>query len=235
MRSRAFISLLGVVAGFSTAPATFAASAPVDYSRDILPILSDNCYHCHGPDEKARKAKLRLDVKEDAFRVKDGVAVISPGDPKKSELVRRITTTDLDDVMPPPKSNRKLTPKQIDLLTRWVAGGAKWGMHWSFVPPERASLPKVKNVKWPKNAIDAFVLARLEKEGLSPAVAATREALIRRVTLDLTGLPPSTGEIDAFLADKSPNAVERVVDRLLGSSRYGERMATEWLDLARYA
>jgi hypothetical protein len=233
MVSRAFIRLFAIAVALSVGVPLHAAPAQVDYSRDILPILSDNCYHCH--DEKARKAKLRLDLKEGAFRVQDGVTIINPGDPKKSELIRRVTATDPDDVMPPPKSNRKLTPKQIDVLTRWVAGGAKWGMHWSFVPPVQPPLPKVKNAKWPKNAVDYFVLARLEKEGLAPAPVASKEALIRRVTLDLTGLPPTSAEIDSFLADKSANAFEKVVDRLLASSRYGERMASEWLDLARYA
>src|SRR4051812_37238556 len=166
MRSRAFISLLGVVAGFSTAPATFAASAPVDYSRDILPILSDNCYHCHGPDEKARKAKLRLDTKEGAFHVKDDVAVIAAGKPDQSELVKRITSKDPDERMPPPEGIRKLTPKQIETLKEWVAQGAKWGTHWAFVPPARAALPDVKQKDWVRNEIDRFVLARLEKEGL---------------------------------------------------------------------
>src|SRR5262249_55728459 len=142
--------------------AAVAASSPaVDYSRDILPILSDNCYQCHGPDEKARKAKLRLDLKEGAFRVKDGITVIVPGDPKRSELVHRITTTDPDDHMPPAKSNRKLSPKQIDLLTRWVEQGARWGSHWAFAPPVRPALPKVKSTRWPKNGIDYFVLSRL--------------------------------------------------------------------------
>jgi len=227
--------LFAAAALFSAMAPAHSASSQVDYSRDILPILSDNCYHCHGPDEKARKAKLRLDLKEGAFRVQDGVAVIAPGDTKKSELIRRITTKDADDVMPPLKSNRKLTPKQIELLTKWVDQGAKWGVHWAFVPPTRPAPPKVKNTKWPRNGLDYFVLNRLEKEGVSPAPPASREALIRRLTLDLTGLPPTIPEVEAFVADRSPDAYEKVVDRLLGSSRYGERMAAEWLDLARYA
>src|SRR3954466_2937248 len=135
-----------------------AQGAPVDFNRDIQPILSDNCYHCHGPDEKARKAKLRLDTKEGAFRVKDGKAVITPGDAKGSELVRRILTDDPDDLMPPPDSNRKLTPQQIDLLKRWVAEGAKWGTHWAFVPPVRPEIPATKRKDWARNAIDSFVL-----------------------------------------------------------------------------
>jgi hypothetical protein len=207
----------------------------VDFSRDILPILSDNCYQCHGPDEKARKAKLRLDTKEGAFRLKDGKAVIVPGKSAESELVHRITSIDPDEVMPPPDSNRKLTPKQIDLLKRWVEQGAKWNQHWAFVPPKRSSPPNAKLEAWPRNGIDQFILERLEKEGLTPSPQARKETLIRRVTLDLTGLPPSPPEVDAFLANNASDAYERLVDRLLNSSRYGERMASDWLDLARYA
>src|SRR3954468_8607041 len=140
-----------------------ATGPTVDYGRDILPILSDKCYHCHGPDEQARKAKLRLDLKEGAFRVRDNVAVVVPGATKRSELIKRITNPDPDELMPPPKSNRKLTPKEIELLTRWVEQGAKWGTHWAFVPPSRPDRPKTKNRKWSRNAIDDFVLARLEK------------------------------------------------------------------------
>jgi len=226
------------VLGLSLAHPACAASGAtgtVNFTRDIRPILSDNCYQCHGPDEKARKAKLRLDTREGAFRIKDDKAVILPGKSVESELIRRITSTDPDEVMPPPKSNRKLTPAQIDLLKSWVDQGAKWDLHWALVPPVRAEPPKIKQTRWPQNAIDRFVLARLEKEGLKPAPEADKQRLIRRVALDLTGLPPTPAEIDAFLADRSPNAFEKVIDRLLTSPRYGERMATDWLDLARYA
>ena len=207
----------------------------VDYARDVLPILSDKCYHCHGPDESARKAKLRFDTKEGAFRLRDGKAVIVPGKSGGSELVRRITSADPDEMMPPPDSNRSLTPQQIETLKRWVDQGAKWGTHWAFMPPRRPELPETKLKGWPRNGIDAFVLAQLERANLRPAPEATREALIRRVTLDLTGLPPTPGEVDAFLLDHRPDAYERLVDRLLASPRYGERMAADWLDLARYA
>lgn len=212
-----------------------ATVASIEYDRDIRPILSDNCYQCHGPDEKARKAKLRLDVKESALRVQDGIAVIKPGNSTESELVRRITTSDTDDLMPPPKSNHKLTPKQIDLIKQWIDSGAKWSQHWAFNPIQSPKLPAIKNTRWPANEIDHFVLARLEQENLSPSPVADRERLIRRVTFDLTGLPPTLADIDAFLADKSANAYEKVVDRLLQSPRFGERIATVWLDLARYA
>jgi hypothetical protein len=211
------------------------AVAAIEYDRDIRPILSDNCYQCHGPDEKARKAKLRLDMKESAFRVEDGVAIIKPGKSAESALFRRITTQDLDDLMPPPKSNHKLTAKQIDLIKQWIDSGAKWSAHWAFNPIQLPKAPAVRNKVWPANEIDRFILARLEQEKLSPSAEADRERLIRRVTFDLTGVPPTLAEIDSFLGDKSPNAYEKVVDRLLRSARYGERIATTWLDLARYA
>ena len=212
-----------------------AQTAPVDYARDVLPILSDACYHCHGPDEPARKAGLRLDTKDGAYRVKDGVAVVVPGKAAESELVRRITSGDPDEAMPPRDDIRKLTPAQVDTLKRWVEQGAAWGMHWAFVPPKLADAPEVSRAGWARNPIDAFVLARLEREQLAPSPEADKATLIRRATLDLTGLPPTPQEVDAFMADVAPDAYERVVDRLLASPRYGERMATDWLDLARYA
>ena len=226
--------LRGIVAVLLAAPAFLsAAPAKVDFGRDILPILSDNCFHCHGPDEKSRKAKLRLDTKEGALRLQD--PVILPGKANQSEFMKRITTRDADDLMPPADSKRKLTSAQIALFKRWVDEGALWGKHWAFEPPRRPELPKVKDVKWPRGDLDRFILARLEKESLKPAPEAPRETLIRRVTLDLTGLPPTPAEVSAFLADKSTNAYERVVDRLFASPRYGERMVWEWLDAARYA
>ena len=255
--------LVGLTAAFADPPtdgrATLAANAgpgslpassasvvgvtdTVDYARDVLPILSDNCYHCHGPDETARKAKLRLDTKEGAYRVKDDVAVLVPGKPADSELILRVTSADPDELMPPRDGVRKLTPKQIDTLKRWVEQGAKWGTHWSFVPPARSAVPPVlaAHHDWARNDIDAFVLARLAKEGiakegLAPQPAAEPARLLRRVTFDLTGLPPTPAEVDTFAADPSPAAYEKAVDRLLASPRYGERMAVDWLDLARFA
>jgi Protein of unknown function (DUF1553)/Protein of unknown function (DUF1549)/Planctomycete cytochrome C/Concanavalin A-like lectin/glucanases superfamily len=210
-------------------------AAEIDFSRDILPILSDTCFKCHGPDQKARKAGLRLDTKEGAFRTHKKTLVIVPGKSTQSELIRRITATDLDEVMPPPDSQRKLSTRQIDLLKRWVDEGAKWGQHWAFVSPQKPALPNPRIQAWARNDVDRFILARLEKEGLQPAPEATRETWLRRVTLDLTGLPPTQAELDAFLADTTQQAFEKVVDRLLASPRFGERMAAEWLDLARYA
>src|SRR5881394_2032398 len=225
--------LLGMAVGFC---AFAAGKAQVDFDRDIHPILSDKCFACHGPDEKERKAKLRLDRKEEAFKsLKSGGYAIVPGQPEKSELLARLTTKDEDDLMPPPKSGKKLTPAQIDLLRRWVAEGAPWQGHWAFVKPERPPLPAVKNKKWPRQEMDYFVLARLEKEGLQPSPEADKTTLIRRASFDLTGLPPTPQEVDAFLADKSTGAYEKVVDRLLTSPRYGENMARYWLDAARYA
>src|SRR2546429_5061045 len=214
-------------------PASAASKGAVDFDRDIRPVLSDKCFACHGPDEKERKAKFRLDRKDDAFKpLKSGDLAIVPGHPEKSELIARITTKDEDALMPPPKSGKQLTAAQIDLLRRWIAEGANWQSHWAFVKPERPSLPAVKDKKWPRNEIDRFVLARLEKEGLKPSPEADKPALIRRATLDLTGLPPTPQEVDAFLADKSPGAYEKLVDRLLDTPRYGEHEARYWLDAA---
>ena len=208
----------------------------IDFNRDVRPILSEHCYACHGPDEKKRKAGLRFDRKEEAFKtLKSGGRAIVPGDREKSALVQRLTSDDPDDVMPPPEEGKPLRAEQVELLVRWVKEGAPWKNHWSFIPPERPALPKAGETKWPRNEIDYFVLERLEQEGLKPAPEADKATLIRRASLDLTGLPPTIREVDAFLADDSPEAYEKLVDRLLSSAHYGERMAANWLDLARYA
>jgi len=215
-----------------------AASLParVDFNYHIKPLLSDRCFTCHGPDEKARKARLRLDTPEGAFKALDGgMFVVKPGDLAHSEIVRRITSTDPDEMMPPPKSNLTLNQDEIALLRRWIKQGAEWKRHWAFIPVGNVPVPAVKNKKWPRNDIDRFVLARLESERLKPSPEATKERWLRRVTFDLTGLPPTLAEIDGFVADKSPDAYEKVADRLLASPSYGERMAVEWLDVARYA
>ncbi|MFN0110982.1 MAG: DUF1549 domain-containing protein, partial [Blastocatellia bacterium] len=209
-----------------------AKAGSVDFNREIRPILSDTCFACHGPDEATRKAKLRLDTKDGAF-AKTGVIVA--GNSAESRLIKRITSKDPNAVMPPVSSGHRLTDKQIELLKRWIDEGAQWNEHWAFVAPKRPDLPQVTNKAWVKNSIDAFILARLEKEGLKPSPEADRATLLRRVSLDLTGLPPTPAEVDAFIADKSPDAYEKVVDRLLASPRYGEKMALHWLDLARYA
>jgi hypothetical protein len=207
----------------------------IEFNRDIRPLLADTCFTCHGPAKTTRKADLRLDVEQDAFADRGGYHVLVPGSLTKSVLWERITATELSKRMPPAKSGRKLTPQQIELIRLWIEQGAKWQPHWAFVPPQRPPLPTVKNGTWPKTPIDFFILYRLEQEKLQPSPEAAKETLIRRVTLDLTGLPPTLKEIDAFLKDRSANAYEKVVDRLLASPRYGERMVLEWLDAARYS
>ena len=225
-------SQMAILLLFLTAGRT-SAEPPLDFGRDVLPILSDHCFRCHGPDARARQAKLRLDIQDGALRKVEPVIV--SGKSAESELVRRITSANPDRVMPPPSANKKLTPRQVEVLKRWIDDGARWGKHWAFETPRRPALPEVKDRAWLRNPIDHFVLARLEAEGLRPSPEAARATLIRRVTLDLTGLPPTLDEVDAFLADSRADAYERVVDRLLASGRYGERMAMEWLDEARFA
>jgi hypothetical protein len=205
-------------------------AADADFARDVLPVLSDNCFHCHGPDPNTREAGLRLDTPEGAFKTKKGRAMIAPGKSGESEVVRRILSDNPDEKMPPPDSNRKLTPKQAEAIKTWVDAGAMWGKHWSFVP-----LPNEVPVPTAGHPVDAFIRARLAKENLSPSPPASRDVWLRRVSLDLSGLPPTPAELDAFLADASPTAHETVIDRLLASPRYAERMAADWLDLARFA
>jgi hypothetical protein len=220
-------------AWFLTGPAR--AAEAIDFQREIRPILSDFCFKCHGPDEKARKGKLRLDQREHALKGGRSGAALVPGKPADSEMIRRLVSTDESEVMPPPSSRKKLTARQIDLLRRWIAGGARYQMHWAFVPPRRPPLPAVKDTNWARNPIDRFILARLEREGLRPSSPARRETLLRRLSLDLVGLPPAPREVDDFLADPSANAAARVVDRLLASPHHGERWGRHWLDAARYA
>ncbi|MCI0739672.1 MAG: PSD1 and planctomycete cytochrome C domain-containing protein [Gemmataceae bacterium] len=210
-----------------------AQAAAVTFNRDILPILAQNCFICHGPSEQ--KAGLRLDQRASALKAtRSGATPIVPGKPADSELVRRIFSDDSSDRMPPPKSKKSLTAAQKEILKQWIAQGAEFKTHWAFVKPERPALPKVKNRAWVHNEIDAFVLAELEKAGLEPSPAADRPTLIRRLSFDLRGLPPTPEELDRFLNDKNPDAYEKLVDRMLASPRYGEKMAQIWLDLARY-
>jgi Protein of unknown function (DUF1549)/Planctomycete cytochrome C len=226
MRASVILILIAVIQGG-------ARAAEVDFRRDVLTILSDKCFRCHGPDENARKAKLRLDTKEGAFRVKDGQAVVLPGKSAQSELFKRITSSDEDEVMPPPKVNLKVTAAEAEKIRLWIDSGAPWGEHWALEMPIRPPVPAVNGKVL--NPIDAYVLARLQKEGLAASPEAGKTSLIRRVTLDLTGLPPTPEEVSAYLKDDSPGAYERVVDRLLASPAFGERMAWDWLDAARYA
>ncbi|MGI8978325.1 MAG: DUF1553 domain-containing protein [Pirellulaceae bacterium] len=212
-----------------------AAPKKIEFNRDIRPILSDNCFQCHGPDANTRQAELRLDREEDAVAPRKEGAAIVRGKPAESELVRRITNANVDERMPPADSGKKLSPEQIDLLRHWVEQGAEWQTHWSFIPPKRPQLPEVSDSLWLRKGLDAFILNRLDREGLKHSPEAPQATLLRRVSLDLTGLPPTPAEVKAFLADESPDAYERTVDRLLASPRYGERMAVRWLDAARYA
>ncbi|NDC62530.1 MAG: DUF1549 domain-containing protein [Planctomycetia bacterium] len=209
---------------------------PPDFNRDIRPILSHNCFACHGPDEHDRQGGLRLDVREVVIgELESGATAIVPGRPDESELIARIHELDPDTVMPPPRSHHVLTPTQKDLLGRWIAAGAPYSPHWAYVAPLRHAPPAVSDDRWPLNWIDAFVLARLDAEGLRPAADADPITLLRRVTFDLTGLPPTAGEVDAYLGDARPDRYERLVDRLLASPRHAERMAAWWLDIVRYA
>ena len=227
-----FVVGLFVAHQVMTRPVT--ADGAIDFNRDIRPILSDKCLQCHGPDEATRKARLRFDTQEGAM-AKAGVIV--PGDAAASRLIRRVVSTDPGQVMPPPSTGHQLTAKEISQLKQWIAEGAKWAQHWAYIAPVRPTVPglSVAVSGWVRNPIDAFVLARLEREGLKPSPEADRLTLLRRVTFDLTGLPPTLAEAEAFLADSSPEAYEKVVDRLLASPHYGERWARPWLDLARYA
>lgn len=211
-------------------------SAKVSFNDEIRPLLSNSCYRCHGPDEEDRKAKLRLDTREGATKGHDGFFAILPGKIEDSELIYRIVTDDEDEMMPPPGKGDRFTKEQIDLFKRWIGEGAEYEVHWSYTKPERAKVPQVDETMMKvRNPIDAFILDRLEKEGLSPSKEVDRHTLIRRVALDLTGLPPSKEEVDAFLSDQSADAYGKLVDSLLSKSAFGEHWARMWLDLARYA
>ncbi|RLS81495.1 MAG: DUF1549 domain-containing protein [Planctomycetota bacterium] len=203
----------------------------LDFNRDIRPILAENCFYCHGQDSNKRQGDLRLDLRESAIQP----GAIVPGDAPKSKLVQRMHATDPETMMPPPKSNRRLSAEQKQLLERWISAGAVYQSHWAFVAPVRPPVPAVTRQDWVRTPIDRFVLAKLEKEGLGPSPEADRLTLLKRLSIDLTGLPPTPQEVDDFMADPSEQAYERTVDRLLASQQYGERMALPWLDAARYA
>jgi mono/diheme cytochrome c family protein len=209
-------------------------SATIDFQREIRPLLSDNCFQCHGPDSDTRMAGLRLDHKETAFEMRKNGAAIVPGKSAESLLYRRISAANPAQRMPPERSHKSLTPAQIAKLKQWIDQGAPWQEHWAYRAPVSAPLPAVRNAAWSRNPIDRFILARLEAKGLSPAPPADNRTLIRRVALDVTGLPPTPAEIEAFLKDTSPNAYEHMIDRYLASPHYGEHRARYWLDAARY-
>jgi hypothetical protein len=223
------------------APSNIGDQMPdtVSYNFNIRPILSDKCYKCHGPDASKRQAGLRLDLPDSAFKaLKDdpNAHVLVPGSPKLSELFRRVSTSDTSDMMPPANSNlKRLTAHEVALIEKWIKQGAKFEKHWAFVPPKAWPVPEVKDKAWPKNQIDNFILHKQEQYDLAPNPEADKERLLKRVCLDLTGLPPSLEMMDRFLADKSSNAYEKIVDELMASPTYGEKMALHWMDVARYA
>ena len=232
----AFVCLCFVVLGLPTALAEHheTAEATLNYNLDIRPILSDNCYACHGPDAKTRQADLRLDTREGAFSEPSGYPVLVPGKPEESELYLRVISEDETYRMPPSDFNKTLTPEQIQALTEWIREGAQWEEHWSFTPLVQPMPPAVKNPDWVQNPIDAFILSRLEKEGLQPAEETDKRTLIRRLSFDLTGLPPTLEEIHRFLNDDSPNAYQNLIDTIMAKPEYGEHLARFWLDVARY-
>ena len=237
LRTALFAALLAAQSSSAIQAADVSRPAKLNFNRDVRPILSDACFQCHGPDDQKRKGGLRLDRKDSAFKpAKSGKVAILPSKPDGSELLKRIVHSDPEELMPPPELNKKLTPQQIATLQRWIFEGAPYQDHWSFVPPERPPVPQVRTPSARlANPIDQFIVHRLESEGLDQSPEASRATLIRRVALDLTGIPPTPREVEEFLADTSPNAYEKWVDRLLASPRYGERMAAQWLDFARYA
>lgn len=219
------------------AEATHNLPEVIDFNFHVRPILSDRCFHCHGFDENARKANLRLDVEEAATTMipESGNTPVVPGKPNNSAVVERILSQDPELVMPPAESKLELSAEEKAILVKWIEQGAFWKKHWAYIPPEKAELPEIQNESWPKNEIDYFVLKKLENLGWTPSEEAARETLIRRLSFDLTGLPPTPEEVGQFKEDKSANAYEKLVDRLLSSRHFGERWAWEWLDVARYA
>ena len=230
---------LALMFGMWCFPAALTAAEPVErelsFRRDIRPILAEKCFHCHGADAEARQAELRLDDEKSAKEVRRKTVALVPGHPDQSELVRRIVSADDADRMPPPQSERTLSTAERERLIRWVQQGATYEPHWAFQPIQRPVVPIVSPIDTARSPLDAFVLGRLQQEGFSASPEADRSSLIRRVTLDLTGLPPTPVEADDFLADPNPDAFERLTDRLLASPRYGERLALDWLDAARFA
>ncbi len=219
----------------ATAAGAPASADRVSFNRQIRPILAEHCFACHGPDEVARKGKLRLDTRDGLFARGKTSLILAPGNLGGSALYQRITAANLDDRMPPLKHGKPLSDQQVAMIRAWIEQGARWEQHWSFISPVRAELPLVKEATWSRNPIDRFVLARLDREAIKPSPPAGKMMLLRRVTLDLTGLPPTPEELDAFLKDSSADAYEKVVDRLLASPRFGEAMAAPWLDSARFA
>ncbi|HJP62463.1 MAG TPA: PSD1 and planctomycete cytochrome C domain-containing protein [Mucilaginibacter sp.] len=249
MRLKVFYALVFVAVGFisfyachSTSEKSVASEdipETISYNFNIRPILSDKCFKCHGPDANKRQADLRLDMPESAYKaLKDDpqAHALVPGDPSASEVYRRITTSDSNDMMPTPKSGlKRLTPYEVSLIKKWIQQGAKYEKHWAFVPPKLPAVPEVENKAWPKNEIDHFVLHKQEQKGFTPNPEADKERLLKRLSLDLNGLPPDIATMDRFMADKRPDAYEKMVDELIARPQFGEKMALHWMDVARYA
>ncbi len=232
--TRAFTALCFVVLAVATNAQAEKLPDVVKFNRDIRPILSGTCFACHGPSEKAREGELRLDIAKLAHAKREDMPAITAGDLSKSSVWQRIITDDVDERMPPEDTKVVLTDREKELVKRWIEQGGKYEDHWAFIAPSKPAMPEVKQQAWATNPIDTLTLARMEKEGLKPSPEADRATLIRRITFDLTGLPPTPAEVDAFINDKSPNAYEKVVDRLFTSKHYGERMTLAWMDAARY-
>src|SRR5262245_13624963 len=208
-----------------------AERPPVDYIREVRPILANSCYSCNGPDEKARTAKWRLELGDEAVE-----KAIHPDRSGESPLIKRVSTADNDEVLPPPHAKKPaITPDKADILKRWIDEGAKFDQHWAYVKPARPAIPEVKNKAWVRNAIDAFIAQGHERNGMSPAPEADKITLLRRLSFDLRGLPPKLVDVESFARDGSPEAYEKLVDRLLSSEHFGERLAVMWLDAVRYA
>ena len=231
MRMHHVLTMIGLLCWVHVAQAT--ESDVIDFARDIRPILADTCYQCHGPDEQTREADFRLDFQDDMFKDHGSGPLVIPGKPNESVLLQRILATDVEQRMPPVEADRHLSPDQIELIRKWIQQGAHWKQHWAFAPIKKSPLPSVDS--WIENAIDSFTLSAMHEHGLAPSARASKERLIRRATLDLTGLPPTQPQIDEFLTDSAPDAYEKLIDRLLHDLRYGERQAMHWLDVARYA
>jgi hypothetical protein len=226
---------IALACAWCVGPARAADAERVEFNRDVRPILADKCFPCHGPDAGKRKARLRLDTDKGAKADLGGRSAVVPGKPDDSEMLARVTSDDKARRMPPARTGKELSAKEVELLRRWIAQGAAYQAHWSYIPPTRPAVPAVKDEKWPRGDIDRFILVRLEAAGLKPSPEADKVTLVRRLHFDLTGLPPSPNDVDAFVDDKSPDAYEKVVDKLLASPHFGERMALYWLDLVRYA
>ncbi|MGK0185551.1 MAG: hypothetical protein ACI9R3_001329 [Verrucomicrobiales bacterium] len=236
-RHRQIVTSVWAIIALHIASASLSAEDSIDFNRNVRPLLSNKCFFCHGPDAHERKADLRLDTREGATADLGGHAAITPGRPDASTLVKRIRSSDQDEKMPPPESHKSLEAKEIELLTRWIKEGAEYQEPWAYVAPEHHAIPAVEDIHWPTNWVDSFVLARLEKKGLDPSPDADRVTLIRRLYFDLTGLPPQPEAVDSFVATKEDFEIawQHLVDRLLESPHFGERLATYWLDLVRYA